>query len=65
MTARILDGKSIARQIEGELIEETPTGRNILRAGEAHWRAARERHNVRNESRRPARVLAIHFDPVQ
>src|SRR5262249_3201684 len=49
--------------IEGELVEETPSGRNILRAGQAFWRSARETHNVKNLGTRPARVLAIHFDP--
>jgi quercetin dioxygenase-like cupin family protein len=57
-------GPAILAVIEGELVEETPTGRNALRTGDAVWRAAKQSHNVRNVSGRPARVLAIHFDPV-
>src|SRR5262249_54121900 len=51
--------------IDGELAEETAAGRNVLRAGQAFWRPAREKHNVKNLGSRTARVLAIHFDPVQ
>ena len=50
--------------IEGELVEETPSGRNIS-GGPGLWRPARETHNVKNISDKPARVLAIHFDPAQ
>ena len=56
-------GPVILAVIEGELVEETLSGRNILRAGQVFWRPARETHNVRNASKKPARVLAIHFDP--
>lgn len=58
-------GPVILAVIEGELVEETSSGRNILRAGEVFWRPARETHNVRNISEKPARVLAIHFDPAR
>jgi len=58
-------GPVILAVIEGELVEETPGGRNILRAGQAFWRPAREPHNVKNSSEKPARVLAIHFDPAR
>lgn len=58
-------GPVILAVIEGELVEETPSGRNILRAGQVFWRPAREAHNVRNISEKPARVLAIHFDPAR
>lgn len=58
-------GPVILAVIEGELVEETATGRNILRAGQAFWRSARKTHNVKNVSAKPARVLAIHFDPPQ
>jgi len=58
-------GPVILAVIEGELVEETPSGRNILRAGQAFWRPARGAHNIRNTSEKPARVLAIHFDPAQ
>ena len=58
-------GPVILAVIEGELVEEMPGGRNVLRAGQAFWRPARETHNVKNLGTRPARVLAIHFDPVQ
>jgi quercetin dioxygenase-like cupin family protein len=51
--------------VDGELTEETPGGRNILRAGKAYWRPARGRHNVKNAGATTARVLAIHFDPAQ
>lgn len=51
--------------VDGDLVEETSTGRNILRAGQAYWRPARERHNVRNAGSTTARVLAIHFDPAR
>lgn len=51
--------------VEGELLEETATGSNVLRAGQAYWRPARERHNVRNAGAQPARLFAIHFDPAQ
>jgi quercetin dioxygenase-like cupin family protein len=57
-------GPAILAIIEGELVEETPAGRNALRAGNVVWRAARETHNVKNMSDKPARVLAIHFDPM-
>jgi quercetin dioxygenase-like cupin family protein len=58
-------GPAILAIIEGELVEETPGGRNILRAGNAVWRPAKQTHNVKNVSDQPARVLAIHFDPVR
>ena len=58
-------GPVILAVIEGELIEETPSGRNTLRAGQVFWRAARQTHNVRNISEKHARVLAIHFDPAR
>ena len=58
-------GPVILAVIEGELIEETPSGRNILRAGQVIWRPAHGMHNVMNISSSPARVVAIHFDPVQ
>jgi quercetin dioxygenase-like cupin family protein len=57
-------GPVILAVIEGELVEETPAGRNELRAGNVVWRAARETHNVKNVSDKPARILAIHFDPM-
>ena len=58
-------GPVILAVIEGELTEETPNGRNILRAGQVFWRPAHGMHNVENISSSPARVVAIHFDPVQ
>ena len=58
-------GPVILAVIEGELVEETPSGPNILRAGQAFWRPARKTHNVKNVSAKPARVLAIHFDPAR
>lgn len=58
-------GPVILAVIEGELVEETPGGRNILRAGQVFWRPARESHNVKNIGDKPARVLAIHFDPAR
>jgi quercetin dioxygenase-like cupin family protein len=58
-------GPVILAVIEGELVEDTPTGRNILRAGQVLWRGARGMHNVKNVGAAPARVLAVHFDPAQ
>jgi quercetin dioxygenase-like cupin family protein len=58
-------GPVILAVIEGELVEETPGGHNTLRAGQVLWRPARGIHNVKNVSDKPARVLAIHFDPAQ
>jgi len=58
-------GPVILVVIEGELVEETPSGGNILRAGQVFWRPARETHNVKNAGTTTARVLAIHFDPAQ
>jgi quercetin dioxygenase-like cupin family protein len=58
-------GPVILAVIEGELVEETSSGRNILRAGQVFWRLPRETHNVKNVGEKPARVLAIHFDPAQ
>lgn len=58
-------GPVILVVVDGELTEETPAGRNVLRAGQAFWRPARGRHNVRNTGATTARVLAIHFDPAQ
>ena len=58
-------GPVILAVIEGELVEETPGGRNVLRAGQVFWRPAHGQHNVKNVSSRTARVLAIHFDPAQ
>jgi quercetin dioxygenase-like cupin family protein len=58
-------GPAILVVVDGELVEETPTGRNILRAGQAYWRPARGRHNVKNTGATTARVFAIHFDPAQ
>jgi quercetin dioxygenase-like cupin family protein len=58
-------GQVILAVIEGELVEETPAGRNSLRAGNVVWRAAQQSHNVKNVSDRPARVLAIHFEPMR
>lgn len=58
-------GPVILAVIEGELVEETSSNRNILRAGQVFWRPARETHNVKNISERSARALAIHFDPAR
>ena len=58
-------GPVILAVIEGELVEETPDGQTTLRAGRVFWRAAHQMHNVKNVSGKPARVLAIHFDPIQ
>ena len=58
-------GPVILVVIDGELLEETAQGRNVLGAGQAFWRPARERHNVKNIGAQIARVLAIHFDPGQ
>ncbi|KAB2912468.1 MAG: cupin domain-containing protein [Hyphomicrobiaceae bacterium] len=58
-------GPVILAVIEGELVEETARGRNVLRAGQAFWRPAREMHNVKNAGAGTARVLAIHFDPAR
>jgi quercetin dioxygenase-like cupin family protein len=58
-------GPVVLAIIEGELLEETAAGRNVLRAGQVFWRPARETHNVKNATDKPARVLAIHFDPAQ
>jgi len=58
-------GPVILAVIEGELVEETPAGHHALRAGNVVWRAARQTHNVKNVSDRPARVLAIHFEPMR
>jgi quercetin dioxygenase-like cupin family protein len=57
-------GPAILAVIEGDLVEERPAGRNILRAGNVVWRAANQPHNVKNTGNRPARILAIHFDPI-
>ena len=48
-------GPVVLAVIEGELVEETSSGRNILRAGQAFWRPARETHNVRTPVRSPPR----------
>jgi quercetin dioxygenase-like cupin family protein len=56
-------GPAVLVVIEGELVEETPGGQSTLRAGHVYWRAAQQKHNVKNVSDRPARVLAVHFDP--
>lgn len=58
-------GPVILAVIEGELVEDTPSGRNVLRAGQVFWRPAHGSHNVKNLSSTSARVLAIHFDPAQ
>jgi quercetin dioxygenase-like cupin family protein len=58
-------GPVILAVVEGELVEETQSARNVLRAGQVFWRPARRSHNVRNAGDKPARVLAIHFDPTQ
>jgi quercetin dioxygenase-like cupin family protein len=58
-------GPVILVVIEGELIEDTPSGRNIMRAGQAFWRPAHGSHNVKNAGSSNARMLAIHFDPAQ
>jgi quercetin dioxygenase-like cupin family protein len=58
-------GPVILAVIEGELTEETPSGPNILRTGQVFRRPAHGMHNVKNIGSTPARVLAIHFDPVQ
>src|SRR5262245_24550863 len=51
-------GPVILVVLEGELIEHTPAARTILSTGQVVWRAARQEHNVRNESGKPARILA-------
>lgn len=51
--------------VDGELMEETPSGCNILRAGQAYWRPARGKHNVKNTGASTARVFAIQFDAAQ
>jgi quercetin dioxygenase-like cupin family protein len=58
-------GPVILAVIEGELVEDTPSGRNILRAGQVFWRPAHGSHNVKNLSSTSARVLAVHFDQAQ
>jgi quercetin dioxygenase-like cupin family protein len=58
-------GPVILVVLDGELVEEIPAGRNVLGAGQAFWRPAHGRHNVKNISSATARVLAIHFDPIQ
>ena len=58
-------GPAILAVVKGELIEETPDGQSTLRAGQVYWRTARQMHNVKNVGSKPARVLAIHFDPAQ
>lgn len=58
-------GPVILAVIEGELVEDIPSGRNILRAGQVFWRPAHGSHNVKNVSSTSARALAIHFDPAQ
>jgi len=58
-------GPVILAVIEGELVEDTPSGRNIMRAGQVFWRPAHGSHNVKNASSTSARVLALHFDPAQ
>jgi quercetin dioxygenase-like cupin family protein len=58
-------GPAILAVLEGELVEETPASRTVLHAGQVFWRAAAQRHNVKNASSMPARMLAIHFDPAQ
>ncbi len=50
--------------LEGELQETLADGATrTLKAGDAYWRPARQTHNVRNVSDRPARGLAVHLDP--
>jgi hypothetical protein len=51
-------GPVILAVIEGELGEETPSGAR-------YSGVPRETHNVKNTIDRPARVLAIHFDPAR
>jgi quercetin dioxygenase-like cupin family protein len=58
-------GPVLLAVIEGELVEETRSGRNVLRAGQIFWRPPREMHNVKNVGSGTARVLAIHFDPAR
>jgi quercetin dioxygenase-like cupin family protein len=58
-------GPVILVVIEGELIEDTPSGRNIMRAVQVFWRPARGSHNAKNAGSTSARVLAIHFDPAR
>ena len=58
-------GPALLAVIAGELVEDTPAGRNILRAGQVFWRPAHSTHNVKNAGSTTARVLAIHFDPAQ
>lgn len=49
--------------LEGELESVRDDGTEVFRGGEVKWERARTPHNVRNGSRRPARVLTIHLDP--
>ena len=61
----IIQGPVILVVLDGEHVEEIPAGRNVLGAGQAFWRSAHGRHNVKNMSSGTARALAIHFDPIQ
>lgn len=49
--------------LEGEVESVRDDGTEVFRAGEVRWERARMPHNVRNVSRRPARLLTIHLDP--
>jgi quercetin dioxygenase-like cupin family protein len=45
--------------IEGELILESPAGRETLRPGSVYWMPGLTPHDVRNESAGPARMWDI------
>jgi hypothetical protein len=41
------------------LVEETPTGRDVLRSGQMVWRATSQSHKVKNTSDKPAACSAL------
>lgn len=45
--------------IEGELTVESPTGRQSLRPGTSYWMPGLTPHDVRNESKQPAKMWDI------
>ena len=45
--------------VDGELIVESPTGRQILSSGAVYWMPGLTPHDVRNEGTRPATLWDI------
>ncbi len=59
-------GPVVFVMLDGELAETLADGsQRTIKSGQAFWKPARQTHNVKNVSDKPARALAVHLDPAR